>query len=313
MAKKTVLLVIGFVIFWNSGFVGAEYGLPYADPYTLLFWRYLGLTLLLWTYLTIRGRFEWVSWKKAKPNLLIGILAHGVWLTCALVAISNDVPAGIVALIISLQPLVTGSISGRITGERNSIQQWLGLSIGFLGVVLSVAYRIDTENSTSMVSYLIPLGSIIAMVMASLLQRNMELNKSVNKLPSGLSLFYQGLGTTVVLFFPAVFFENLATEWTTEFILTQVWLILGVSLIAYTFVWKLIERMSATSFSSLFYLGPPVTMFMAWLMFGDAILVSDILGLIVIVVGLLITQINFKKQFTHFKKTPSIQGLTKTH
>lgn len=303
MTKKTLLLIIGFVIFWNSGFVGAEFGLPYANIYTQLFWRYLGLTLLLLVYLNLRGHFKWVTWEQARPHLLVGVLAHGVWLTCSLVAIAEGVPAGIVALIISLQPLATGALSGWVTGEHTSTQQWVGLVIGFLGVGLSVAFRVDLESSTPAWSYFIPLGSVIAITIASLYQRHMELNKSINRLPSLLSLFYQSLGTMVVLFFPAVAVESLATQWTTEFILTEVWLILAVSLLAYAFMWKLIERMSATKVASLFYLGPPVTMFMAWLMFGDQVFISDILGLIVIVNGLLITEVNIKKQLAKLKKS----------
>ena len=298
MSKKTLLLIVGFVILWNSGFVGAEYGLPYADPFTLLFWRYLGLLLLLWFFLSLRGDFKWVSWKNAKPDLILGILAHGVWLSCVLLAISKGVPAGIVALIIALQPLATGALSGSVTGEHTSVKQWIGLIIGFLGVGLSVAFRIDLENSTPVISYLLPLGSVIAITIASLYRRHIELNKKNRTLTSLLSLFYQGLGAAALLFIPAVFIENLSTAWTTEFIGTQVWLIFGVSLLAYAFMWKLIERMSATKVASLFYLGPPVTMVMAWLMFGDKVILWDILGLVVIILGLLISEINFKKQIS---------------
>lgn len=295
MTKNKILLIIGFVILWNSGFVGAEYALSFTDPYTLLFWRYLGLTVLLWVYLNWKRSFEWVCWNKAKLSLLMGVLAHGIWLTCVLVAISKGVPAGIVALIISLQPLATGALSGWVTGEHTSAQQWLGLVIGFIGVGLSVAFRIDLENSTPLWSYFIPLGSVIAITIASLSKRRAELNNSLYKLPSKLSLFYQSLATTVVLFFPAVFIENLVAKWTSTFILTQVWLVVGVSFFAYMFMWKLIKLMSATKVASLFYLGPPVTMLMAWLMFGDRVFLWDILGLVTIVMGLLITEVNFKK------------------
>ncbi|SDG55884.1 DMT family transporter [Psychroflexus sediminis] len=302
MTKKTLLLVLGFVLFWNSGFVGAEYGLRYADPFTQLFWRYLGLTLLLGLFLSFRGRLKWIGWKQAKPSFLVGILAHGVWLSCALLAIAKAVPAGIVALIIALQPLATGALSGWVTGEHTSTRQWLGLGIGFLGVVLSVAYRIDMENSSAFWAYFLPFGAVIAMTIASLYRRHRELNSSITKLPMALSLFYQCLGTTGVLLLPAVVVENLETRWTPEFILTLTWLIAGVSLLAYLLMWKLIERMSATKVASLFYLGPPVTMLMAWLMFGDAILVWDLLGLAVILIGLLITQVNFRKRLDQLKQ-----------
>ncbi|MDA3881524.1 MAG: hypothetical protein PF436_14125 [Prolixibacteraceae bacterium] len=78
MKKTTLIFATGFVLLWNSGFIGAEYGLPYTGPFTLVFWRYLALTLMIFMYLLARKRFWWVGWKVAAPNMLIGVLAHGV-------------------------------------------------------------------------------------------------------------------------------------------------------------------------------------------------------------------------------------------
>lgn len=292
--RTTIALAIGFVLLWNSGFIGAEYGLPYTGPFTLLFWRYLALTLGIFLYLLIRKRLLWVGWKAAGTNMLIGILAHGVWLACVLVSLDYGVPAGIVALIVALQPLATGALSGRVTGERTRLNQWLGLVLGFVGVVLTVAFRIDFGSYDSFIGYLLPLGSVLAITVATLIQRRMEVEEGSKKLPVDLTLCYQSLATALVMAIPAIFVENLATQWEPEFIYTIIWLVLAVSLGAYALMWRLIERINATRTASLFYLGPPVTMFMAWLAFGDKIKTMDIVGVAVVFIGVYFTQTNRK-------------------
>ncbi|MDN3689511.1 DMT family transporter [Cyclobacterium jeungdonense] len=295
MKRTTLIIAAGFVLLWNSGFIGAVYGLPYTGPFTLVFWRYLALTLVIVLYLLLRQRFRWVGWKVASPHMLIGILAHGLWLTCVLLALDNQVPAGIVALIVALQPLATGALSGLVVaGEQANSYQWLGLVLGFFGVVLTVAFRIDFGSYTSVFGYLIPLGSVIGMTAASLIQRRMEVKKESKKLPVDLALFYQSLATTLTLALPAIFIEKLSTRWEPEFIYALIWLIFAVSLGAYVLMWLLIERIEATRVASLFYLGPPVTMLMAWLAFGDMVQPMDIAGLAIVFVGVFLSQVNTK-------------------
>ncbi|MEA2107596.1 MAG: DMT family transporter [Bacteroidota bacterium] len=295
MKRIILILAAGFVLLWNSGFIAAEYGLPFTGPFTLLFWRYLALTLILLFYLLARNRFQWVGWKVAAPNMLIGVLAHGVWLSCVLLALDYQVPAGIVALVVALQPLATAAFSGLIAGEKTNLYQWMGVVLGFFGVVFTVALRMDFESYTSIFGYLIPLGSVIAITAASLIQRRIEVTKRTSKLPLDLTLFYQSLATTLALALPAIFIENLSTQWEPEFIYCMVWLILGVSLGAYALMWLLIERIDATRVASLFYLGPPVTMFMAWVAFGDSVQFTDIVGLAIVFTGILLSQLKIKK------------------
>ncbi|MFW5994759.1 MAG: EamA/RhaT family transporter, partial [Spirochaetia bacterium] len=102
MAKKTLLLATGFVLLWNSGFIGAEFGFAYTGPFSLLFWRYLALTLVLFLYLLVRNRLWWIGRRRAATNMAIGILSHGVWLGCVAVSIDYGVPAGVVALVVAL-------------------------------------------------------------------------------------------------------------------------------------------------------------------------------------------------------------------
>ncbi len=302
MKGKTLLLAIYFVVFWNSGFIAADYALSQTAPFTLLFWRYLGLSLLLFSYLVFRKKIYWPGWKVVAPNMVIGFLAHGVWLCCAFFALKNGVPAGMVALVIALQPIATGALSEIITGEKTNKMQWLGLVIGFIGVAVSVAFRMQHDNNASLFGYLILLGSVISMPVASLIQRQMEINNASNKLAIDQALFFQSIATAAAAFLPAVFVEQLSTDWNMKFTLSLSWLIVGVSLIAYGLMWKLIERISATKVSSLFYLGPPATMIMAWVLLGDSIQITDILGLIIVFFGLSLTQINFTQYFKSPKR-----------
>jgi len=295
MKRTTLILAIGFVLLWNSGFIGAEYGLPYTEPFTLLFWRYLALTLIIIFYLMARNRFRWVGWEVAAPNMMIGVLAHGVWLSCVLLALDDQVPAGIIALVVALEPLATAAFSGLVAGERTNLYQWMGVMLGFSGVFFTVSFRMDFGSYTSIFGYLIPLGSVIALTAASLLQRRIEVRKGTKKLPLDLDLFYQSLATTLTLALPAIFIEKLSTQWKPEFIYSMVWLILGVSLGAYALMWLLIERIEATRVASLFYLGPPVTMFMAWVAFGDNVQLTDIIGLAIVFIGILLSQLKIKK------------------
>jgi len=288
----TISRAIAFVLLWNSGFIGAEYGLPFTGVFTLLFWRYLLLTVVLFLYL--KASHRWLVPDRATTfhTALVGFLAHGVWLSCALLGIQQGVPAGIVALVVALQPLATGALSGMIVGERASFSQWFGLTIGFLGVAIAVGTRLELNNSASTIGYFIPFGSVIAITIASLLQRRREISPQ-DHTPMSVSqtLFYQSLATSIILFFPAIAVERLTIEWNVPFIATLTWLIVGVSLGAYAFMWQLLSELDATRVASLFYLGPPVTMGMAWLAFGDIPQLTDIVGMGVVIVGVVIVQV----------------------
>jgi drug/metabolite transporter (DMT)-like permease len=282
--------VIGFVLLWNSGFIGAEYALPYAAPFTLLFWRYWALTLILVLYLAGRKRLKWPGLKSVLIAFATGILAHGVWLGCVMFALQKGIPAGIVALVVSLQPMVTGALSGWTVGEKTSISRWIGLVIGFAGVAIAVFGRTSVTNMHAASLYMLPLGSVVAITVASLIQRKVQVSNSIQGLSIETGLFYQSLGTALTVTIPAVFIEGLATEWTLSFLGTMCWLVAGVSLAAYALMWLLINRMEVTRVASLFYFGPPVTMLMAWVALNDTIKVSDISALFIVALGVVITQ-----------------------
>lgn len=287
-AAHTLALAILFVLLWNSGFIGAEYGLDYSGPLTLLSWRYLALTGLLLAWMVLRARPLWPGAAAAWEASWTGALAHAGWLGCAVGAIAVDVPAGIVALIVATQPLLTGALSGPVTGEGTSARQWCGLLIGFVGVAIAVGARLQADDAAPLWGYLLPLGSVAAITIASLAQRLRATAGA--SLPMDTLLLYQSIASTVVLFPLAILLEGLATEWTPVFVSALAWVTVPVSLGAYALMWMLIARTDATRVASLFYFGPPVTMLMAWIAFGDVLRLTDIIALAVTAVGIVLVQ-----------------------
>jgi drug/metabolite transporter (DMT)-like permease len=289
MDRQTAVLAAAFVLLWNSGFIGAEFVLPHAGPLTQIFWRYLALAGLLGLGLAVFGRFRWPGATVAVVNGGIGALAHAVWLGAVLLALQAGVPAGIVALVIALQPLLTGLFSGRVAHEGVTPRKWLGILIGFAGVVFTVAWRVQGASADVWLAYLLPFLAALAMAIAALMQRRFELISPRFSLPLGLTLFYQSLASVGILFFPAWLIEGLRTNWTVGFFLGEAWLIVGVSFGAYSLMWLLLKRLDATRVESLFYLGPPVTMLMSWLAFGDTLKQTDMIGLATVFVGVFLT------------------------
>lgn len=223
-----------FVLLWNSGFIGAEFGLPYSGPFTLLLWRYLALTLITGGMALLRREVRRVPLRQIGRVALVGILSHGIWLSCVLVAIDRGVP----------------------------------------------------------VYYLLPLLSAAAITAASLIQRRAGLRGAdLGGLPMAYQLFVQSAATTVMLLGPAFLVEGLETTWSVVYGASMVWLVLGVSLCAYALLWQLLTKVSATRVSSLFYLGPPVTMVMAWVAFGDTLQPTDALGLAIGGIGVLLVSL----------------------
>ena len=274
-----------FVLLWNSGFIGAEYGLPFTGPWTLLLWRYAALTGLLAIWLVVSRRCFWPGGRAVGHTAVVGVLAHGAWLGCVLVAIDMAVPVGIIALVTALQPLLTGAFSGLVVGERTGLRQWLGLILGFCGVAIAVGARLTLDTETPALGYLLPFGSVMAITAASLLQRRWARHGERTALPLDTTLFFQSAATALAMLLPAWWLEGFATRWTTPFVATMAWLVVAVSLGAYWTMWQLLARQDATRVASLFYLSPPVTMLMAWIAFGDTVTPTDLLGLAVAGVG----------------------------
>ena len=128
-----------FVFLWSTGFIGAKYGLPYAEPLSFLFVRYLAVIALM-TAIALLTRAPWPKAPMQWVHIGVsGLLVHAVYLGGVFIAIKQGLPAGITALVVGMQPLLTALGAGWLLGERVVGRQWLGLALGFVGVALVVS------------------------------------------------------------------------------------------------------------------------------------------------------------------------------
>mgnify|MGYP000193271600 CR=1 FL=1 len=130
LTRLTPLL---FVLLWSTGFIGAKFGLPYAEPLTFLSSRYV-LVIALMSLLALAMRAPWpASPREALHIGVTGVLVQALYLGGVFMSIHRGLPAGISALVVGMQPLLTAALAGALLGERVSARQWAGLALGFGG------------------------------------------------------------------------------------------------------------------------------------------------------------------------------------
>ncbi len=129
-----------FLLLWSSGFIGSKLGMPYAEPMTFLTIRMAAVVVLLGAIVLIT-RPTWPDRADMWHSATIGLLVHGCYLGGVFVAIAQQMPAGLVALIVALQPVLTSTLANRLLGERVTPRQWLGLALGIVGVYFVVHAR----------------------------------------------------------------------------------------------------------------------------------------------------------------------------
>ena len=255
-----------FVWLWSTGFIGAKYGLPYAEPFTLLSIRML-ITLCLLGVLAWVMKVRWPGWRGAGHLAIIGVLVHGCYLGGVYYAIQDGMPSGIISLIVGLQPLVTSAAAIVLLGERVSVKQWLGLTLGLMGVCLVLIEKFGLSSSEggfpiwTLAWALLSLGGIS---LGTVYQKSRGTGAD---LVAGTLIQY----SAAAMFFTigAFAFETREVTWALPLILSMAWLVFGVSIGAILLLMWLIRRGAASQVASLFYLVPPVTALEAFLLFDE--------------------------------------------
>jgi len=272
-----------FVVLWSSGFIVAKYGLPYAPPLTFLLLRFLGvLVFLVPAVLLLKAPWPHGKiWRIALAGLLVqaGYLV-GVW--CA---IKLGMPAGLSALIVGMQPILT-AFAAPLIGEKVLPRQWLGLLFGLGGVALVVAAKIKLVG-LSTDAILLCVLALLSITVGTLYQKRYCPQFDLR---TGTVIQFSASIALVLPF--AIMFEGLgpdfaAVQWTPQFIGALLWSVLGLSIGAIFLLFALIRRSDATQVTSLLYLTPPTTAVMAWLMFGEAFNALGIAGMVLAVTGVI--------------------------
>jgi drug/metabolite transporter (DMT)-like permease len=267
-----------FVLLWSTGFIGAKFGLPYAEPLTFLAVRMIFVVIIL-AAIALIGRAPWPHGKDVGHSMAAGSLVHGLYLGGVFAAISQGVPAGISALIPGLQPLLTSTVANRFMGERVTPLQWLGLALGLVGVVLVLHDRSIVGGGTWL-GWIASFLSLLGITFGTLYQK-----RYCGPIDWRTGNLVQYVAAGVLFWLGAFAFETREIQWTGEFVFALGWLVLVLSIGAVGLMYWLIRRSAATGFASLFYLVPATTALFAYFLFDERLDAISVGGMVVCAVG----------------------------
>ena len=270
-----------FVLLWSTGFIGARFGLPYIEPMTFLAVRMVFVVLIM-AAIALIGGARWPNPPEIGHSLVAGWLVHGLYLGGVFTAISQGVPAGISALIPGLQPILTSTIANRFMGETVTKQQWLGLALGLIGVVMVLHDR-SIVAAGSTLGWVASFGSLLGITLGTLYQK-----RYCGRIDWRAGNTVQYAGALALFSFAAFAFETRVIHWSPELVFAFAWLILVLSIAGVGLMYWLIRRSAATGFASLFYLVPVVTALLAFALFGEKLDALSVAGMVVCAVGVVL-------------------------
>jgi drug/metabolite transporter (DMT)-like permease len=270
-----------FVLIWSTGFIVAKFGLPYAPPLTFLLLRFAGVFILLGP-LVLAMRAPWPR-GRIGHIAIAGFLVQAGYLAGVWCAIRLGMPAGLSALIVGMQPILT-AFAAPLVGESVKGRQWVGLLFGIAGVGLVVANKISVIG-LSWQSIALCLLALLSITVGTLYQKRYCASFDLRT-----GTLIQFAASFVVLLPFAVMFEGLTPAlndviWSGRFIGALLWSVLAISIGAIFLLFALIRKSAATQVTSLLYLTPPTTAVMAWAMFGEAFSTTAMLGMVLAVIG----------------------------
>lgn len=270
-----------FVLLWGAGFVGAKYGLPYAPPMTFLTLRMLGVIAILGA-LVVASRAPWPGPRAIAHAAIAGLMLQAAYLGGVFTAISFGFPAGMVSLVAGLQPVLTAALAPVLLRERISRMQWLGFVLGFAGVLLVVWTKLAWSAD-----FYAGLGfavvALLGITFGTIYQK-----RHVTQIDLRVSALIQYCASLCVFLPAALLTEDMHVRWTGEFIFALCFLTLVLSIGAVLLLLGLIRAGAAARLASLFFLVPPTTALIAWMVFGESLSALAMLGVALTATGVAI-------------------------
>ena len=273
------LLPATFVVLWATGFIGARYAMPWAEPFTFLAARFVLAALLLAAIAAALGGAR-TTRGEALHAAIAGVLMHGIYLGGVFWSIHRGMPAGLSALIVGLQPLITAVLAGMLLGEAVLPRHWLGLAAGFAGVVVVLWPKLGALGGVTAATLAASLVAVAGMSLGTIWQK---------RFASGGNLvaatFWQYVGGAAVMAAASLAFETRTVTINGELVFALAWLVLVLSIGAIFLLMVMIREGEMSKVASLFYLVPAATALMAWPLFGEALSVPQILGMALATLG----------------------------
>ena len=267
-----------FVLLWSTGFVGAKYGLPYADPFVFLAVRVLVAAILLFALAKLMRMPVLIGRVAIARSGLIGFFLHACYLGGVFYSIAQGLPAGVAAVVTSLQPVLVSVLAVKVLGEKLRARQVIGLLVGLCGVILVLGPSFDAQ--IPMPAMLAILVALMGSTTATLLQKKLGAD-----IPLLSGTAYQYLFSGCVLGVIAIATKETSITWNLRFTMAFIWLLLVLSVGAILLLLWLLNSGSAAKVSSLFYLVPPATALEAFLLFGEKVNTQGFLGIGITALG----------------------------
>jgi drug/metabolite transporter (DMT)-like permease len=273
-----------FVLIWSTGFIVARFGMPHAPPMKFLLVRY-ALSVLAFAVWALLARAAWPRDRRQLAHLAVtGILMHAGYLGGVWAAVKNGMGAGLAALLVGLQPVLTAlwisSWGGSVTQR-----QWAGLGLGLAGLVLVVWQKLGL-GEVGPLNLGFAFIALLSITAGTLYQKRFLAPCDVRT----ASLVQLAAAFAVTL--PLGLLETEGMRWAAadgsvngELVGAVAWSVLGLTLGGSSLLYLLIQRGAATSVTGLMYLVPPATALLAWLLFGEPITPLIVAGMALTAVG----------------------------
>lgn len=272
-----------FVVLWSTGFIGARMGAPYSEPMTFLAMRF-SLVLALLLPISLMLRAKWPTPKQAFHAFVTGLLIHGVYLACVFWAIDNGMPAGLAALVMGLQPVMTAFFARGILGERLTRNHLFGFILGLIGICLVLYPRLSGGDfSVTPPQIVVVCAAMLSISFGTVYQKRFAANLDMRA-----ATIWQYLAACLLCAGLSFATETQTIVWSGEFIFALGWLTLVLSIGAIFLLLWLIEHGAVSNIAALFYMIPAVTAVISYLLFDEPITLMQIVGIIITATGVLI-------------------------
>ena len=272
-----------FVVLWSSGFVTARVITPYADPLPFLALRFVSAAAIMGAIGVATGA-GWPRRAQLGHVAVVGIMLHAIYLGGVFVSVGHGTPAGVSAVIVGLQPILTAAVAWPVLRERIAPVQWLGLGAGFAGVALVVADRVAlSRHALDAAAYSVL--ALVGITVGTLYQKRFAADVDVR---TGAVVQYAAATAAMLAAMGATGETHLELTW--PLVAALVWLVLVLSIGAVTLLMVLIRRGSAARTASLFYLTPALAAVQGWLFYGERLGLVVIAGIALTALGVAIVQ-----------------------
>ena len=269
-----------FVVLWATGFLVAKLGVPYAQPMTILAMRFVLAAIMMASVAIVTGAPWPRSWRKVGHIAMIGVLLHAVYLGGCYAAIYGGMPAGMMALIAGFQPIVTATMAGPVLSERTRPVQWIGIVVGFAGLMMVLWDRLVLDFSHP-AALLFAIAALLGITSATIYQKRFCPSFDLR---SGTAIQYLAASLIMV---PATLILGVGkVDWAPTFIFALAWIVIVLSGVSIALLTWMISRGAASKVASLFYLTPPLAAIGSYFWFGETLSTLALGGMAVIVFGL---------------------------